>query len=53
MQGIWSLTLKLKGRIICSLTGYMGRTYKQIIWADPLNLLIVLLWVKLVAVMAS
>ncbi len=31
----------------------MGRTYKQIIRADLLDLLIILLWVKLVAVMAS
>lgn len=53
MQGTWSLTLRLKGRIICSLTGYMGRTYRQIIWADLLNLLIILLWVNLVAGMAS
>ena len=53
MQGIWSLTLKLKGRIICSLTGFMERTYKQIMWADLPNLLTILSWVKLVIVTAS
>ena len=46
-------TLKLKGRIICSLTGFMERTYKQIMWADLPNLLTILSWVKLVIVAAS